>query len=48
MQTLVLHDLGLDHLVEFFNDKSNTLQNSKQHHKGSKLDVIGFLGQIQH
>jgi hypothetical protein len=34
-------------LLNFFNDKSNTLQNLKQDLKGSKLDVTGLLSQIQ-
>jgi hypothetical protein len=45
--TLVLHVLELDCIAKLFNDKTNKLQNRKQGHKGSKLDVIGTLGQMQ-
>jgi hypothetical protein len=30
--TLVLHDVELDYFAEFFNNKSNMLQNNKQDH----------------
>ena len=45
--TLVLHDLELDRLAEFFNKQRNLLQNRKRDHKGSKPDAIGLLGQMQ-
>jgi hypothetical protein len=45
--TLVLYDLELNCLAEFFNIKRNTLQNCKQDPRGSKPDAIGLLGQMQ-
>jgi hypothetical protein len=41
---LVLHDLELDRLAEFSNNKRNTLQNFKRDDKGPKPDAIDLLG----
>lgn len=40
--TLVLHDLGLDYLAEFFNDKINNLQKNRDYMR-LKLDANNLL-----